>query len=373
VSIPFLDLTLTPDHQAEITATLTRVARSGRYLLGPELDAFETEFADFVGAQHCVAVGSGLDALRLSLQARGIGPGDEVLVPGQTFIATWLAVSAVGATPIPVDIDPHSHLIDVALAAAVIGPRTAAILAVDLYGHPADYVALRELADRHGLWLLDDAAQAHGARLNGRPASTWSDAAAWSFYPGKNLGALGDGGAVTTDDGLLARHLRRLRNYGSEQKYHHLELGSNSRLDELQAAVLRVKLRRFDETAARRSDIALRYRIGLATDALELPHVAAGTEPSWHLFVVRTPRRDELREHLAARGIETVIHYPIPPHRQLAYANTAVAAAHLPVTDRAAAEVLSLPIGPHLDRASVAAVIDAVDEFSEHVPVARAA
>jgi dTDP-3-amino-3,4,6-trideoxy-alpha-D-glucose transaminase len=373
VNVPFLDLTLPPDHQAEIASTLTRVAASGRYLLGPELEAFETEFAAFAGARHCVAVGSGLDALRLSLQARGIGPGDEVIVPGQTFIATWLAVSAVGATPVPVDVEPHSHLIDVAQAAAAIGPRTAAILAVDLYGHPADHVALRELADRHGLWLLDDAAQAHGARLHDRPASSWSDAAAWSFYPGKNLGALGDGGAVTTNDALLARHLRRLRNYGSEQKYHHVERGSNSRLDELQAAVLRVKLRRFDETAALRAEVALRYRISLSTATMELPHVAAGAEPSWHLFVVRTDRRDELRAHLAARGVETVIHYPIPPHRQVAYADTPLAAAHLPVTDRAAAEVLSLPMGPHLDRASVAAVIGAVHEFSPYLPAALAA
>jgi dTDP-3-amino-3,4,6-trideoxy-alpha-D-glucose transaminase len=362
--VPFLDLTLPATQQAEIAQTLTRVAASGRYLLGPELEAFEADFAAFVGARHCVAVGSGLDALRLSLQARGIGPGDEVLVPGQTFIATWLAVSATGATPVPVDVDPHSHLLDVAAASAAIGPRTAAIIAVDLYGHPADHPALRELSDRHGLWLLDDAAQAHGARLHGQPATAWADAAAWSFYPGKNLGALGDGGAVTTNDELLAVRLRRLRNYGSDRKYHHVELGANSRLDELQAAVLRVKLRHFGAGAACRADVAVRYRNGLALDGLELPHVAAGAEPSWHLFVVRTPQRDALHRHLTERGVETMIHYPIPPHRQPAYAGTPAAAAHLPASDLAAREVLSLPMGPHLNHVEINAVVEAVHAFA---------
>jgi len=365
MSVPYLDLTPPADQQAQIADALARVAASGRYLLGPELDAFEAEFAAFAGARHCVAVGSGLDALRLALQARGIGPGDEVLVPGHTFIATWLAVSATGATPVPVDVDPDSHQIDVAQAAAAVGPRTVAILPVDLYGHPADHVALRALADRHGLWLLDDAAQAHGARLHGRPVTAWADAAAWSFYPGKNLGALGDGGAVTTDDELLARRVRRLRNYGSEEKYRHLELGTNSRLDELQAAVLRVKLRGFAATADRRRAVADRYLADLASAPLGLPPVAEGAEPSWHLFVVRSPDRDALRDRLAAAGVPTLIHYPIPPHRQPAYAGTPAAAAHLPAADRAAREVLSLPIGPHLSDAQVAEVVAAVQAASQ--------
>jgi dTDP-3-amino-3,4,6-trideoxy-alpha-D-glucose transaminase len=363
VRIPFLDLTPPPEQAAELEAALTRVARSGRYLLGPELEAFEHEFAAFAGTAHCVAVGSGLDALRLALQARGIGAGDEVLVPGQTFIATWLAVSATGATPVPVDVDPRTHLIDVDQAAAAVGPRTAAIVAVDLYGHPAAHDGLRALAERHGLWLLDDAAQAHGAMLHDRPVGVWADAAAWSFYPGKNLGALGDGGAVTTDDAVLAQRLRRLRNYGSDRKYLHVEVGVNSRLDELQAAVLRVKLRHFDAASARRHAVALRYRSLLADAPVELPAVATGALPSWHLFVVRSGERDALREHLSAAGVETLIHYPLPPHRQPAYAGTAAASAHLPAADRAAAEVLSLPMGPHLDDRAVDVVVDALHAF----------
>jgi dTDP-3-amino-3,4,6-trideoxy-alpha-D-glucose transaminase len=363
VRVRFLDLTPEPVLRSELDGALRRVTASGRYLLGVELEAFETEFAAYVGARHCVGVGSGLDALRLSLQARGIGPGDEVLVPGTTFVATWMAVSATGAVPVGVDVDPHLHLIDPALIEAAITARTAAIVPVDLYGHPADHVALRALADRHGLWLLDDAAQAHGARLHDRHASSWADAAAWSFYPGKNLGALGDGGAVTTDDELLARRLRRLRNYGCEGKYHHVEQGSNSRLDELQAAVLQIKLRRLDATNARRSEIAVRYQSGLARAGLELPHVRPGAEPSWHLFVVRTPQRDALRAHLERAGIETLVHYPVPPHRQPAYAGTSADRVQLPVSDRVATEVLSLPIGPHLDDRAVDEVIAAVVAF----------
>lgn len=361
MSVAFLDLTPSAADRARLEAAAARVIASGRYLLGPELDAFEAAFAAFAGAEHCVAVGSGLDALRLALQARGIGPGDEVLVPGQTFVATWLAVTAAGATPVPVDVHPDTHLIDPAAADAAVGPRTAAIVPVDLYGHPAPHPALRALADRRGLWLLDDAAQAHGARLHGRPVAGWSDAAAWSFYPGKNLGALGDGGAVTTDDADLARRVRRLRNYGSERKYEHLEAGSNSRLDELQAAVLRLRLADLPAANARRAAVAARYRDGLAgVEGLDLPPVAAGAEPSWHLFAVRHPDRDALAAALAAEGVPTLVHYPTPPHRQPLYAGHPVAAAHLPAADRAAATVLSLPMGPHLTDADADAVVDAV-------------
>jgi dTDP-3-amino-3,4,6-trideoxy-alpha-D-glucose transaminase len=360
MTVAFLDLTPPAAVADEIEAALLRVARSGRYLLGPELDAFEAEFAAFAGAEHCVAVGSGLDALRLALQARGIGPGDEVLVPGQTFVATWLAVSAVGATVVPVDVDPTSHLMDPDAARAAIGPRTAAIVPVDLYGHPAPHLELRALADRHGLWILDDAAQAHGARLHGRPVGSWADASAWSFYPGKNLGAMGDGGAVTTDDPELARRLRRLRNYGSEQKYVHLEQGVNSRLDELQAAVLRVRLRGLPAVTARRSSVADRYLAGLAGTELGLPPVAPGATPSWHLFVLRTPDRDGLRAALDAAGVQTLVHYPSVPGHQPAYAGTAAADAHVPHAVRAASEVLSLPMGPHLTDDDVAAVLAAV-------------
>lgn len=362
MTVPFLDLTPPPDVAAEIEEALVRVARSGRYLLGPELAAFEREFAAHAGTEHCVAVGSGLDALRLALQARGIGPGDEVLVPGQTFVATWLAVAAVGASVVPVDVDPGSHLIDVDAAHAAVGPRTAAVVPVDLYGHPAPHPELRALCDTHGLWLLDDAAQAHGARLHGRPVAAWADAAAWSFYPGKNLGAMGDGGAVTTDDPALARRLRRLRNYGSERKFVHLEQGTNSRLDELQAAVLRIRLRALPAAAARREHVARAYVRGLGDLGadLALPPVAPGAEPSHHLFPVRAADRDGLRAALADAGVETLVHYPIPPARQPAFARTPAAAARLPHADRAAATVLSLPMGPHLTDADVAHVVAAV-------------
>jgi dTDP-3-amino-3,4,6-trideoxy-alpha-D-glucose transaminase len=358
--VRFLDLTPHDDERDELTAAVARVVASGRFLLGPELDAFEQEFATFSGARHCVAVGSGLDALRIALQARGIGPGDEVIVPGQTFIATWLAVTAAGATPIPVDVDPLTHLIDVAAVEAAVGPRTAAIVPVDLYGQPAAHVMLRKIADCHGLWLLDDAAQAHGATLLGRPVGTFADAAAWSFYPGKNLGALGDGGAVTTDDEALARRIRRIRNYGSEQKYVHVEPGVNSRLDELQAAALRVKLRRLPAALARRREIAERYTATLADTPLGLPPSLPTSEPSWHLYVVRSGHRDELQRRLHANGVETLVHYPTVPHRQQAYAGTPAARVSLPNAERAAAEVLSLPIGPHMSPSDVDRVGDTV-------------
>jgi dTDP-3-amino-3,4,6-trideoxy-alpha-D-glucose transaminase len=360
--VPFLDVACTNAEVGEpLAAAAARVLASGRYLLGPELEAFELVWAELAGARHCVAVGSGFDALRLALAARGIGPGDEVIVPGQTFVATWLAVSQTGATPVPADVCLDTHGIDPDAVAAAIGPRTAAVVPVDLYGHPADHRALRALCDRHGLWLLDDACQAHGARLDGRPVGRFADAAAWSFYPGKNLGALGDGGALTTDDAELAARLRRLRNYGSERKYEHLELGANSRLDELQAAFLRVKAARLGAWNAHRRRVAASYVVALAdVPGITLPAVREGAEPSWHLFVVRSPERGALAARLAAAGIETLVHYPTPPHRQPVYAGTPVAAADLPVAERVAREVLSLPIGPHLTEGDVERVIDAV-------------
>lgn len=360
--VPFLELKpATEELRPQLDAALARVLDSGWYLLGEELPAFEAAWAAYAGAEHCVAVGSGVDALRFGLEAHGILPGDEVLVPGQTFIATWLGVSALGAVPVPVDVDPDTHAIDPEQAAAAVTERTTAIVPVDLYGHPAPLAALRELADRHKLLLFDDAAQAHGARLGGHKIATYSDAAAWSFYPGKNLGALGDGGAVTTDDADVAARIRRLRNYGSARRYEHVEVGYNSRLDEVQAAVLRVKLDALDEWNARRARIAERYLAEL-TD-VQLPGVAPGAEPSWHLFAVRCERRDALRAHLDAAGIDTLIHYPVPPHRQGAYAGTPAAAAHLPVSDAIAASVLSLPIGPHLRDDDVQRVIEAVAAF----------
>ena len=359
--VPFLDLPAAYEElREELDAAWHRVASTGRAVLGPELEAFEAEFAALCGAGHAVGVGSGLDALILLLRGYGFGPGDEVIVPGHTFIATWLAVTHVGATPVPVDVHLHSANIDPALVEAAIGPRTRAILAVHLYGEPADMPALREIAGRHGLKLIEDAAQAHGARLHGERAGSLGDAAAFSFYPGKNLGALGDGGIVVTDDAELAARVRLLRNYGSRVKYEHELHGFNSRLDELQAATLRIKLRRLDEWNGRRRAAAERYVEGLAgLDGLTLPSSADGAEAVWHLFVVRHAERDAFQAQLAERGVQTIIHYPIAVHRTEAYA-AGHGEALLPVTEQLAAEVLSLPMGPHLTAAQQDEVIAAV-------------
>jgi dTDP-3-amino-3,4,6-trideoxy-alpha-D-glucose transaminase len=373
-SVRFLDLQATHAGLGEeLERAASRVVASGVYVLGPELERFEAAFAQEVEAAHCVGVGSGLDAIALALAARGVGPGDEVIVPGHTFIATWLAVSRVGATPVPVDPTADGFNIDPDAVAAAVGPRTAAIVPVHLYGQPARLGPLRALAQRHGLALIDDAAQAHGARLEGRAIGAGTDASAWSFYPGKNLGALGDGGAVTTNDPQLAARLRRLRNYGSQQKYVHSEQGANSRLDELQAALLSCKLPRLAAWNARRQAIAERYAAGLAGLALLLPTDADAvpTEHVFHLYVIRSGQRDELRAALATAGAETGIHYPIPCHRQGAFADADIAAAGLPVSDRLAEQVLSLPMGPHLLNDDVDRVIAAVHEFFERSPFER--
>lgn len=347
MQVPFLDpLAAYEELRAEIDAAVARVLASGRYILGAETEAFEAEFAEYVGAGHAVGVASGLDALQLGLRALGVSAGDEVIVPSHTFIATWLAVSHCGARPVPVEIDPLCATLDPARIEAAIGPRTRVILPVHLYGQPAALDAIGEIARRHGLAVLEDAAQAHGARHRGRRIGGHGHVAAWSFYPGKNLGAFGDGGAITTDDGDLAERLRLLRNYGSREKYVHESIGFNSRLDPLQAAVLRVKLRHLDAWNARRQALAQIYSSGLADTPLGLPPRIDGTDPAWHLYVVRTPRRDAVAAALRQRGVETLIHYPLPPHRQAAYASLALPAQ--PVAERLASEVLSLPIGPQL-------------------------
>nr|WP_281371610.1 DegT/DnrJ/EryC1/StrS family aminotransferase [Petropleomorpha daqingensis] len=339
------------------------VLRSERVLLGPELERFESAWAQAVGAGSAVGVGSGLDALVLALRALDVGPGDEVVVPAHTFVATWLAVLHVGATPVPVDASPETGTWDVDAVAAAIGPRTRVLLPVHLYGQPVELDPLLRLAERHGLAVLDDAAQAHGARYGDRPVGGLTTLTAWSFYPGKNLGALGDGGAVTTSDPALDRRLRSLRNYGSAEKYVHTEVGWNSRLDELQAAFLSVKLARLDEHNARRARVADRYAAELAGTGLLLPATAAGTTPVWHLYVVRTPARDALREHLAAHGVETGIHYPVPCHHQAAFADSPLGRLALPGAEQLSREVLSLPMGPHLSDADQDRVIAAIKEF----------
>jgi dTDP-3-amino-3,4,6-trideoxy-alpha-D-glucose transaminase len=359
--VPFLDIDAGyRELRADIDAAVARVLASGRYLLGPEVEAFEAEFAAYCEGAHCVAVGSGLDAIELTLRALGIGPGDEVLVPAHTFIATWLGVSAAGATPVPVEPDPATCNVDAAALEAAITPRTKAIMPVHLYGQPADLDAIEAVARRHDLPVVEDAAQAHGARYRGRRIGS-RFAAAFSFYPGKNLGALGDGGAVVTNDAELAAALRLHRNYGSTVKYHHEIKGTNSRLDELQAAVLRVKLAHLDAWNERRVAVADRYLTELAgLDGLTLPAVASWAEPVWHLFVVRSPHRERLQHLLAQAGVDTLVHYPHAPHRSPAFADAGLPAGSLPLAERAAAEVLSLPMGPHLPADQVSRVIAAV-------------
>jgi dTDP-4-amino-4,6-dideoxygalactose transaminase len=364
-AIPFLDLKSAHiELGPEIEAALLRVARSGWYIGGPEVEGFEADWAAFCGAAHCAGTANGLDALILALRSLDIGPGDEVIVPSNTYIATWLAVSAVGAAPVPVEPDPATYNIDPVRIEAAITTHTRAILPVHLYGQPADLDPILAIARAHGLKVIEDAAQAHGARYKGRRIGAHGDAVCWSFYPGKNLGALGDAGAVTTDDPDLAARIRKLGNYGSSRKYVNEERGLNSRLDPLQAAVLRVKLARLKDWTARRQARAAQYLEGLAGARLTLPHVPHWAEPVWHLFVVRTGAREALQARLADAGVGTLIHYPIPPHMQAAYADAGIAPEALPLARQFAGEVLSLPMGPHLTEAQAAAVIAAVTRMS---------
>ncbi|MDP2737329.1 MAG: DegT/DnrJ/EryC1/StrS family aminotransferase [Pseudorhodobacter sp.] len=359
--IPFLDLRAAYRAlQTEIDAAVARVLDSGWYVLGPEVEAFEVEWAAWCGADHAVGVANGLDALTLALRALEVGPGDEVIVPSNTYIATWLAVSAVGATPVPVEPDPATHNIDPTRIAAAVSSRTKVLLPVHLYGQPADLDPILAVARTHGLAVVEDAAQAHGARYKGRAIGAHGDVVCWSFYPGKNLGAMGDGGAVTTNRGDLADRIRVLRNYGSRVKYVNEVQGVNSRLDPLQAAVLRVKLKYLDAWTDRRRVLAARYASGLARSGLILPHVPNWADPAWHLYVVRSPERDALQARLAAAGIATLIHYPIAPHMQAAYADLGIAPEALPLARRLAGEMLSLPIGPQLDPAQLDAVITTI-------------
>ena len=346
MQIPFLDVGAAyKELKPEIDAAIARVLDSGWYILGPEVEAFEAEWAAYCEAEQAIGVANGLDALHLALLAMGVGPGDEVIVPSNTYIATWLAVSQCGAKPVPVE---ATYNIDPARIEAAITPRTKVILPVHLYGQPADLDPILALARKYGLCVLEDAAQAHGARYKGRRIGAHSDAVAWSFYPGKNLGALGDGGAVTTNDPEIADRIRVLRNYGSRVKYVNEVKGSNSRLDPVQAAVLRVKLRVLDEWNARRRGIAQRFLEGLAGSGLVLPQVPEWAEPVWHLFVVRHPERDELVKRLNEAGVGTLIHYPVPPHLQAAYAEMGFGVGAFPVVEKMAGEVVSLPMGGQL-------------------------
>jgi len=364
MNIPFLDLKAPYlELQQELDEAIARVVSSGWFIGGPEVEAFEAEYATFCGANHTVGVANGLDALHLALCAMDVGPGDEVIVPSNTYIATWLAVSQCGATPVPVEPDVRTYNIDPALIEAVISPRTKVILPVHLYGQPADIDPILAIARKHGLKVLEDGAQAHGARYKGKRLGAHGDAVAWSFYPGKNLGAMGDGGAVTTNDAQLADRIIVLRNYGSRVKYVNEVQGYNSRLDPLQAAILRVKLAHLDDWNARRKAIAARYQAAIASEArqsiipLILPHVPDWAEPAWHLYVVQHPQRDVLIKQMGAAGIGTLIHYPIPPHLQQAYAGAGYEPGQFPIAEQIANQCLSLPIGPHLTEKSLNKVI----------------
>jgi len=362
--IPFLDLRASYlELKAEIDDAVARVFHSGSYVLGPEVGAFEEEFANYCQTKYSIGVANGLDALTLALRAMGVGPGDEVIVPSNTYIATWLAVSQCGATPVPVEPDDMTYNIDPASIAAAITPRTKVILPVHLYGQPADLDSILAIARKHGLRVLEDAAQAHGARYKGHRIGGHGDAVAWSFYPGKNLGAIGDGGAVTTNDPDIAERICILRNYGSHLKYVNEVKGYNSRLDPIQAAILRVKLKKLDDWNDRRKTIAKHYLEALFGSKLVLPHTPEGLEPVWHLFVIRHQQRDELARQLNDMGMLTLIHYPIPPHKQTAYADLKIPPDLYPKATQMAKEVLSLPIGPHLDVRLANQVSDAIRGF----------
>jgi dTDP-4-amino-4,6-dideoxygalactose transaminase len=361
VSIPFLDLGAAySELRVEIETAVLRSLRSGWYVGGAEVEAFECEFAAYTETSHCVGVANGLDALHLALRAMDVGVGDEVIVPSNTYIATWLAVSQCGATPVPIEPLESTHNIDPSRIEAAITPRTKAIIPVHLYGQPADLDPILAIAHRHGLRVLEDAAQAHGARYKNKRIGGHGDVVAWSFYPGKNLGALGDAGAITTNDSDIADRIRVLRNYGSRVKYVNEMQGYNSRLDPVQAAVLRVKLSVLDSWNARREKIAVRYTKALAETGLELPGTPAWAEPVWHLYVVKSVERDALQKMLGEAGVGTLIHYPIPPHLQETYVKAGYGKGKFPISEQLAEQVLSLPIGPQLDDESVEVVIASI-------------
>jgi dTDP-4-amino-4,6-dideoxygalactose transaminase len=368
MKVPFLDLHAAYlELKPEIDAAIARVLNSGWYILGPEVEAFEAEYAAYCQAKHAIGVANGLDALHLALLAMGVGPGDEVIVPSNTYIATWLSVSQCGATPVPVEPVEATYNIDPARIEAAITLRTKVILPVHLYGQPADLDPILAIARKHGLRVLEDAAQAHGARYKGRRIGAHGDAVAWSFYPGKNLGALGDGGAVTTDDPEIADRIRVLRNYGSRVKYVNEIKGYNSRLDPIQASVLRVKLRWLDEWNDRRQHIANMYINGMARTTLVLPKIPEWANPAWHLFVVRHRRRDLVQKKLTDLGIGSMIHYPIPPHNQRAYAPSCLSLSCFSLAEQIAEECLSIPIYPQMNIGDVEYICEQFKNIDFHL------
>ena len=363
MKIPFLDIkTSYIEIKNQIDSAILKVLNSGQYILGDELALFEAEYANYCGTKYCISVGNGLDALKLSLLSMGIGSGDEVIVPSNTYIATWLAVSQCGATPIPVEPDELTYNINPSLIEKAITQRTKAILPVHLYGQPADLDPIIEIGRKYNLKVLEDGAQAHGARYKGRKIGSHGDAVAWSFYPGKNLGAFGDGGAVTTNDEEIAHKIRILRNYGSQTKYINEIKGFNSRLDPIQAGILNVKLKYLDEWNNRRKIFAAEYVDKIVNAELVLPYVPAWADPAWHLFVIKSKNREKLQLKLANAGIGTMIHYPIPPHKQMAYINDIdFININLPIASELAEDLLSLPLEPHLQKNQLDFIIEKIN------------
>ena len=372
MKVPFYPLeAVNSPIRVELESAIAEVLDRGQFVLGPNVDEFEKEWRDYCEANYCVGVGNGLDALMLALLSVGVGPGDEVLVPSNTFIATWFAVSNIGAVPIPIPVEAGGFLLDPDAIEEKITSRTRALIPVHLYGHPVGMDRIVELARQRNLAVVEDAAQAHGARYRGRRIGAHSDAVAWSFYPGKNLGALGDAGAVTTDNEDIARRLRLLRNYGSSQKYRHEIIGFNSRLDEIQAAVLRVKLRYLDAWNSRRQEIASAYSRIFRTafdfqdSRIKFPGVEADVEHVWHQYVVRSTQRDRLVSFLERQGIEILIHYPVDPGHQDAYSSSFASFRWLP--KNLGDELFSLPINPTLSDSQVDFVASSLIAASKEI------
>ena len=352
----------------EIDAAVKRVFKSGHYILGPEVDLFEEAFAKYCEADFAIGLASGLNALELALRAMDVRPGDEVIVPSNTYIATWLAVSHCGAIPVPVEPDEATHCINPLLIQSAITEKTKVILPVHLYGQPAELDPIMEIARRNNLYVLEDAAQAHGASYKNKVIGGHGHAVAWSFYPGKNLGAIGDAGAVTTNDPMIAERIRLLRNYGSRVKYVNEVLGFNCRLDPIQAAVLSVKLKWLNEWNERRRKIAKLYTENLIQSGLIISYTPEYMNPVWHLFVIRTNQRDRLIKYMSDKGVETLIHYPVPPFLQAAYAELNISATTLPIAKKLSEQVLSLPIGPQQSLVSTTGIVNTILDIKKKNP-----
>ena len=366
VEVPFSDLRpLEHELRPHLEKAFCRVLDDSWYIGGRECEAFEEAFSRYIGVSHCIGCGNGLDALALSLEALGIGPGDEVLVPSNTFIATALAASRVGATPVLVEPDIRTFNLDVSRLRSVLTSRTRAVMPVHLYGQPADMDSILGFAREHGLLVIEDCAQAHGATYNGQAVGSFGDAAGFSFYPGKNLGAFGDAGAVVTNDSVVATKVRALGNYGCDYKYHHIYAGINSRLDALQAAILSTKLPLMDKVTESRRDVAASYLAGINNSLVLLPYVPEWANPVWHIFAVRCKRRDELEAFLLDRGIHTGRHYPTPIHLQDAYRSLNLPEGTLPIAEEISHTQLSLPMFYGMTEEQIAWVVESVNAFGK--------